>query len=69
MLQTGVLTSILIIFWSFYIAVALVAQFYSYHDHFMQEYTIININCQHNVYIGSIKMNVIGRKLGKCQKA
>ena len=26
-------------------------------------------NCQHYVYLESIKMSKIGRKLGKCQKA
>ena len=34
-------------------------------NNFMQKYTIININCQHNRYLESIKMSIIGRKLAK----
>ena len=40
--------------------------FHSYHDYFLQNYTI---KCQHNPYLESIKTSIIGRKLGKFQKA
>ena len=43
--------------------------FYSYHDYFLQNYTIKNIKCQHNPYLESIKTSIIGGKLGKFQKA
>ena len=69
MLQIDALTSILIHFMklafcscscnSYYILIMII---------FMQKCTIININCQHNAYLESIKMSIIGRKLGKCQK-
>ena len=40
--------------------------FHSYHNHFLQNYTI---KCQDNPYLESIKTSIIGRKLGKFQKA
>ena len=43
--------------------------FHSYHDHFLQNYTIKSMKCQHNPYLESIKTSIIGRKLGKFQKA
>ena len=44
-------------------------QFHSYHDYFLQNYTIKSLKCQHNPYLESIKTSTIGRKLGKFQKA
>ena len=42
--------------------------FHYYPNHFLQKYTITNINCQHNAYLESIKTSIICRKLGKRQK-
>ena len=35
--------------------------FYSYHDHFYANCTIININYLHNAYLESIKMSILNR--------
>ena len=43
--------------------------FHSYHDYFLQNYTIKSIKCQNNPYLESIKTSIIGKKLGKFQKA
>ena len=43
--------------------------FHSYHDYFLQNYTIKSIKCQHNPYLGSIKTSIMGKKLGKFQNA
>ena len=43
--------------------------FHSYHDYFLQNYTVKSMKCQHNPYLESIKTSIIGRKLGKFQKA
>ena len=43
--------------------------FHSHHDYFLQNYTIKGMKCQHNPYLESIKTSIIGRKLGKFQKA
>ena len=40
--------------------------FHSYHNHFLQNYTI---KCQDNPYLESVRTSIIGRKLGKFQKA
>ena len=42
---------------------------HSYHDYFLQNYTIKSMKCQNNPYLESIKTSIIGRKLGKFQKA
>ena len=55
--------------WSFYIAVAIMSCILFPSWSFYAKCTIININCQHNAYLESIKMSIIGKKLGKCQKA
>ena len=41
--------------------------FHSYHDYFLQNYTIKSMKCQHNPCQESIKTSIIGRKLGKFQ--
>ena len=43
--------------------------FHSYHDYFLQNYTVKSMKCQHNPYLESIKTSIIGRKIGKFQKA
>ena len=43
--------------------------FHSYHDYFLQNYTIKSMKCQHNPYLESIKTSILARKLGKFQKA
>ena len=58
-------TSILIQFYEAFILQLLT--FYSYYYHFNTKCTIVNINCQHNAYLGSIKMSIIGRKLGNAK--
>ena len=43
--------------------------FHYYHDSFLQNYTIKSMKCQHNPYLECIQTSIIGRKLGKFQKA
>ena len=67
MLQIDALTSILI---RFHFAVALVTRiiYIPIMIIFIQKCIIININCQHNAYLESIKMSIVGRKLGNAKK-
>ena len=43
--------------------------FHSYHDYIFYKITQLSMKCQHNPYLEDIKNSIIGRKLGKFQKA
>ena len=55
---------------SYYIAVAFVTPFLLISwSTICKIYATKCMNCQHNACLESIKTSIIGRKLGKCQKA
>ena len=51
----------------FYAAIALVTHIIPIIIIFMPKCTILNINCQHNAYLESIKISIIGKNWGNAK--